>query len=251
MENMLIPLKIDNLKVSIKNKKRVLKILVSLFICSILFYCLGKLGIYYKEYMYELSIRNLFNESYYSTKSDVIESIDIVTKLPKKVTDVLIINDVKFSFIPWQPVEGACGQFRSMERLIQVQYLSSSDDNIISKYPNQLTTLHEVAHAFDCDFSLNLVGYAYSGDRIFDNIYKKEAAKLFNKDVIPGESEEYLDYYRKSRWEYFAESFAFYFGNEESNEILLKNAPETYNFIRRVTRSKDEFTFFNYIKEKF
>lgn len=252
MENITRSLNRDTLKFPDVNekKKRNLKPLIIGLIVIFVIISLGALGLLYKGYRYDMSIQNIFNESLYSTKSDVIKTVEIVKDLPKKVTDILIKNNVKISYIPWEPIDGYVGYFQSEDRLIQVQYLNPESTNALTKYTNEITTLHEIGHAFDCDFSLNLIGYTYSGDMQFQKIYEKEADKLLNVDVFPGSKESYLSYYKKSRWEYFAESFALYFTNDETNQILLKNAPRTYNFIKKITEPNDGITFSKYIKEK-
>ncbi|MBD1381604.1 anthrax toxin lethal factor-related metalloendopeptidase [Metabacillus arenae] len=76
--------------------------------------------------------------------------------------------------------------------------------------------LHEFGHAID--------RYLFKGvrkDPVFLNIWKKEAAILF----------EGKNYYVRFPEEYFAEAFAMYYFNKESRTKLEVTAPLTYNYI--------------------
>ncbi|MDR7238561.1 anthrax toxin lethal factor-related metalloendopeptidase [Neobacillus drentensis] len=78
--------------------------------------------------------------------------------------------------------------------------------------------LHELAHSID--------RYVYdeiSGSKDFLRVWEKEHEQLF-----PGNS--YFLYPE----EYFAESFAMYYLNTSTKELLRKKAPETFNFIKQL-----------------
>ncbi|NHC39209.1 toxin [Bacillus sp. MM2020_1] len=78
--------------------------------------------------------------------------------------------------------------------------------------------LHEMAHSID--------RYVYdeiSGSKKFLSVWEKEHEQLF-----PGNS--YFLYPE----EYFAESFAMYYLNNDTNELLRKKAPETFDLIKQL-----------------
>lgn len=127
----------------------------------------------YKEYKRDRIISDLFIDNVYSDKANVLNSIKIVRKLPPKVIDKLIQNNVKVDYIPWQPEENIDAQFRGVDKLVLVNYVDSDSTNIFCKYRNEINTMHEIGHAFDYDYALNFIGYAYSGIKEFDDIYKE------------------------------------------------------------------------------
>jgi hypothetical protein len=77
--------------------------------------------------------------------------------------------------------------------------------------------LHEIAHSID-----NLVFQNVSENKEFQLIWEEERGILF-----PGNS-----YFILHAEEYFAETFAMYYLNEETNLQLKKLAPQTYDFIQ-------------------
>ncbi|MDQ1001873.1 hypothetical protein QFZ28_002273 [Neobacillus niacini] len=77
--------------------------------------------------------------------------------------------------------------------------------------------LHEIAHSID-----NLVFQNVSENKEFQLIWEEERGILF-----PGNS-----YFILHAEEYFAETFAMYYLNEETNLQLEKLAPQTYDFIQ-------------------
>lgn len=210
-----------------------------------------KIGVnLYKEYKTDRIINDLFIDNVYSDKADVLNSIKIVKKLPPKVINKLIQNNVKIDYIPWQPTENADAQFRGLDKLVLVNYIDSDNINLFCKYQNEISTIHEIGHAFDYDYALNFIGYAYSGINEFDDIYKEEASKLFNANTFKNTNSDYLNYYVNDRCEYFAECFALYFVSNETNEILYEKAPRTFNFIKNVTSTTNSNTFLMFLKEK-
>jgi Pro-Pro endopeptidase len=79
--------------------------------------------------------------------------------------------------------------------------------------------LHEIAHSID-----NLVFQNVSENKEFQLIWEEERGILF-----PGNS-----YFILHAEEYFAETFAMYYLNEETNLQLKKLAPQTYDFFQRL-----------------
>jgi Pro-Pro endopeptidase len=79
--------------------------------------------------------------------------------------------------------------------------------------------LHELAHSID-----RYVYQEISNRKDFQAIWEKERGSLF-----PGNG--YFILYPE---EYFAETFAMYYLNEEQKEILLNKAPQTYQFIKNL-----------------
>jgi Pro-Pro endopeptidase len=77
--------------------------------------------------------------------------------------------------------------------------------------------LHEMAHSID-----SLVYENISKDKVFQQIWEKERGILF-----PGNS-----YFILHAEEYFAETFAMYYLNDETKLQLKKLAPETYDFFQ-------------------
>lgn len=78
--------------------------------------------------------------------------------------------------------------------------------------------LHELAHSID-----RYVFNELSGSKEFLSVWEKEHEQLF-----PGNS--YFLYPE----EFFAESFAMYYLNNDTNELLRKKAPETFNLIKQL-----------------
>ncbi|MBY0122705.1 anthrax toxin lethal factor-related metalloendopeptidase [Bacillus sp. S/N-304-OC-R1] len=79
--------------------------------------------------------------------------------------------------------------------------------------------LHELAHSID--------KYVYNGIRYnqqFLSDWKIECPKLFPNQ----------DYFLNYPEEYFAETFAMFYLNNETNTLLKKNAPATFNFIKKL-----------------
>ena len=79
--------------------------------------------------------------------------------------------------------------------------------------------LHELAHSID--------RYVYgeiSGSKEFLNVWEKEHEKLF-----PGNS--YFLYPE----EYFAETFAMYYLNNDTKELLRSKAPKTFEFLKQLS----------------
>jgi Pro-Pro endopeptidase len=83
--------------------------------------------------------------------------------------------------------------------------------------------LHELAHSVD-RFILQEVKY----NRPFLDAWERERSILF-----PGNS-----YFLLFPEEYFAESFAMYYLNDETKKILFELAPETYEFISKMNDRK-------------
>lgn len=205
----------------------------------------------YKEYERDRIISNLFINNVYSDKVDVLNSIKIVKKLPSKVINILIKNNIKIDYIPYQPIENSDAQFRGLDKLVLVNYVDSNYTNIFCKYQNEINTIHEIGHAFDYDYVLNIIGYAYSGVDEFNDIYKEEASKLFNENIFKNTNTNYLNYYVNDRIEYFAECFALYFVSNETNEILHEEAPKTFNFIKKITSTKSNNAFLSFLKKRY
>lgn len=79
--------------------------------------------------------------------------------------------------------------------------------------------LHELAHSID-----RVVFNRIRDNSCFLSIWKLEVEDIF------GDNNYYLSYPE----EYFAETFALYYANHESNLMLKKRAPKTYEYIRRL-----------------
>ena len=83
--------------------------------------------------------------------------------------------------------------------------------------------LHEIAHSID----QLLKGNASSSDA-FLTIWKKERDVLFRD----------YTYFTKHPEEYYAETFAMYFLNDESREQLKTRAPKTYQYLKKQFQSQ-------------
>ncbi|MGG4264701.1 anthrax toxin lethal factor-related metalloendopeptidase [Peribacillus simplex] len=79
--------------------------------------------------------------------------------------------------------------------------------------------LHELGHSID-----NIVYDGIRGDMDYLKIWGKEVNGLF-----PG-----ITYFSNYPEEYFAETFAMFYVNNEQNQLLRQKAPETYNFIKQL-----------------
>jgi Pro-Pro endopeptidase len=85
--------------------------------------------------------------------------------------------------------------------------------------------LHELAHSID-QYLLKEIKF----NRLFLDIWEKERAILF-----PNHS-----YFLLFPEEYLAESFALYYLNDQTKDILFKRAPLTYEFISNINNKKSE-----------
>ncbi|MBE6043478.1 MAG: hypothetical protein E7216_04440 [Clostridium thermopalmarium] len=79
--------------------------------------------------------------------------------------------------------------------------------------------LHETAHAIDAYVFDNI-----SSSKNYKNIWNQEVYNLFGNDP----------YFVNYPEEYFAETFAMYYLNEEQKQILKERAPLTYEFIKNL-----------------
>lgn len=79
--------------------------------------------------------------------------------------------------------------------------------------------LHELAHTLD---KMVFQGIRY--DQTFKHIWKLEASKVFGNHA----------YFLRYPEEYFAETFAMYYANEESHFLLKTLAPKTYEYIQQL-----------------
>ncbi|MFU0824190.1 anthrax toxin lethal factor-related metalloendopeptidase [Clostridium sp.] len=79
--------------------------------------------------------------------------------------------------------------------------------------------LHETAHAIDAYVFDNI-----SSSQSYKSIWNKEVYNLFGNDP----------YFVNYPEEYFAETFAMYYLDEEQNQILKEKAPLTYEFIKNL-----------------
>ena len=79
--------------------------------------------------------------------------------------------------------------------------------------------LHETAHAIDAYVFHNI-----SSSENYKNIWNQEVYNLFGNDP----------YFVNYPEEYFAETFAMYYLDEEQNQILKEKAPLTYEFIKNL-----------------
>lgn len=90
------------------------------------------------------------------------------------------------------------------------------------------TMLHELGHAIDSYTDENCPG-KFSDLNEFEKIYEKEEINAFR-------STSNKNYYKRDIHEYFAESFALYI---ENNAELIKEQPETYEFIKNILERGD------------
>jgi Pro-Pro endopeptidase len=91
--------------------------------------------------------------------------------------------------------------------------------------------LHELAHSID-RYILDELKY----NRLFLDIWEKERAVLF-----PNHS--YLLLFPE---EYFAESFAMYYLSDETKTILYQHAPQTYEFISKMSEKSEPNPIINF-----
>jgi Pro-Pro endopeptidase len=91
--------------------------------------------------------------------------------------------------------------------------------------------LHELAHSID-RFILKDLKY----NRMFLDIWEKERSILFQNN-------SYLLLFPE---EYFAESFAMYYYNDETKKALYQRAPQTYEFIRNMNVKSEPIPIINF-----
>ncbi|WP_062356588.1 anthrax toxin lethal factor-related metalloendopeptidase [Bacillus kwashiorkori] len=83
--------------------------------------------------------------------------------------------------------------------------------------------LHELAHSID-----KIIFKYISSSGHFQHIWQEEVHKLFGNNL-------YFILYPE---EYFAETFAMYYANEETKKNLIEIAPKTYQFIEQLMEVK-------------
>jgi Pro-Pro endopeptidase len=91
--------------------------------------------------------------------------------------------------------------------------------------------LHELAHSID-RFILKDLKY----NRMFLDIWEKERSILFQNN-------SYLLLFPE---EYFAESFAMYYYNDETKKALYQRAPQTYEFISNMNVKSEPIPIINF-----
>ncbi|WP_368974130.1 toxin [Caldifermentibacillus hisashii] len=79
--------------------------------------------------------------------------------------------------------------------------------------------LHELAHSID-----RIVFKGIRNQIYFQSIWKLEAQQLFGNN----------DYYLLYPEEYFAEVFAYFYADSDTNHYLKERAPKTYTFIKKL-----------------
>src|SRR5699024_7525592 len=85
--------------------------------------------------------------------------------------------------------------------------------------------LHEIAHVID----KYVFDHVSENSEEFLNIHKEEAPLFLNDDYHVTYSEEY-----------FAQSFGYYFKNDETKRELQEKAPKTYEFIHNLVTPVDK-----------
>jgi Pro-Pro endopeptidase len=85
--------------------------------------------------------------------------------------------------------------------------------------------IHEVGHAVDY-----VLFDKASSSKEFNDIFKNEAEKFFNK---PSD-----EYYKQDVLEYFAQTFFYYYWGYDTRRYLKERAPQTYKFIKTLESKK-------------
>jgi Pro-Pro endopeptidase len=155
-----------------------------------------------------------------TTLLDSTETKDIKVRLfEKKLTDFSTTSHLKGvtprgytnKSITWDDVPGIGGS-----KLVLVKIGHSEKGKGHNSYNLEL---HELAHSID-RYVLTDLYY----DLEFLPLWKREAPRVF-----PDET-----YFLQYKEEYFAETFAMYYLNPETRNLLKKKAPATYRFIKEL-----------------
>lgn len=113
--------------------------------------------------------------------------------------------------VTWDDVPGAGGG--------HIVYVKIGASNKGQGHGSENLELHELAHSID-----RIVFEEIRDNPYFLSVWKQEVKKMF------GDKEYYLLYPE----EYFAETFAYFYANRDSNSYLKKHAPKTYTFIQNL-----------------
>lgn len=105
-----------------------------------------------------------------------------------------------------------------------------SKTDILGEYPDEIDMLHEIGHTWDT------ISFRFSNAQAFTSIFTSEHFHLFNTNVFKESPQNYLNYYNDYCEEYFAECFALYFLNSQSNNLLHQYAPLTWNYIKNCVK---------------
>jgi hypothetical protein len=211
----------------------------------------------YPDYKKVLEVNQLFIPNVYSDQEDVKDIIKKTHSLPVKFQKILINNGIKINYVTWKINEieeyqeswdfDLSGIFDGSKSRILLTYEGKTNHDLIGQHNLYINTFHEIGHAIDYDYLLNRSAFSYSSTPEFHAIFLEEAANLFKHIDI----ENYGDFYTTYRNEYFAESFAFYYASDETNDFLKKYAPKTYGYLKKISEPNEEYTFLKFIKGRF
>lgn len=233
------------------NEKNIIRLCTIILISGFILGC----AILSKERYENLSINKLIVTNSCTSKPDVINVIERIENIPNKVMRVLLNNNIKIDYIYVQ-LRDALGDedlfkydnsaaFQGDKSRIIIECEVYKDLNIKllkDKYRLSINTFHEIGHAFDYDYILKKDYYSYSRSYEFIEITKQEATKISNTgefgdyDLNYKPDASYEFYYASNSYEYFSQSFGFYFASDESNKFLKDNAPKTYSYIKQITK---------------
>lgn len=199
------------------NKKDIINLIIAGFLASNLIPSFKAVSVSLPQNKINtINVQNLLTKDSINNTSF---NIDVVNILPKNVLKNLYAKGYRIK-LQYNKSPKQQGLTDINNKLIIVNYYKPVKDaiDILFKYPNDFCLLHEIGHA-------------YNDGKNIKSIRNEESHKLFNGKNFPISSDNWLDYFRGNDSEYYAECFALYSFNKESQNILKVNAPKTYKYI--------------------
>lgn len=117
---------------------------------------------------------------------------------------------------------------------------------VVFKLDRQGAVKQSIYSTKDSSISLDMFAYrgtaelldsmtGYSSSEEFVKITNDESQNLFNTHKFCDYKKGYEKSYAGNSKEYFYQSFAFYYVNEKTNKFLKEYAPETFDYIKRIS----------------
>lgn len=191
-------------------------------------------------------LRRIVVQNEFASKPELKKTLEAIKKLPDEILEVLLKSSVKIKYVNQRITDipefsslkeaqnselRVFGVFKYPDIVVDVNADSQMYTDAINTF--ETITIHEIGHAYDRLYNLITSGgdYTLSSTSIFHSAFQEEASKLFNIKNT-NRSKEYNDYYINSQYEYFAQSFAYYFTNDQTRKFLEQKAPESYKFMK-------------------
>lgn len=192
------------------------------------------------------AISRILVKNEFTSTPEVKGTIEKIKKLPGNILEMLVKSSIKINYVNKRITdipefsslkEGkdselrVFGVFKYPDIYVDFGAKDEMANDSIDSFDT--ITIHEIGHAYDYLYNIlnNSEEYTISSTTRFYTAWKDEAKQLFsNKNM--SKNNEYNNYYAESQYEYFAQSFAYYFTSEETRKFLEEKAPDSYRFMK-------------------